>query len=58
LDVIVAEFAEIIRKSYWAQNSTLAGILEEAERISKVFPEDPQVREFVEMARKADQIGK
>jgi len=57
-DVVVAEFAEIMRESYWAQNSTLAGVLEEAERISKALPEDPQVQEFVEMVRKADQIGK
>ena len=53
-DVVVAEFAEIMRESYWAQNSTL----EEAERISKALPEDPQVQEFVEMVRKANQIGK
>ena len=57
-DVVVAEFAEIIRESYWAQNSTLAGVLEEAERISKALPEDPQVQEFVEMVRKANQVGK
>jgi hypothetical protein len=57
-DVVVAEFAEIIRESYWAQNSTLAGVLEEAERISKALPENPQVQEFVEMVRKADQVGK
>jgi len=53
-DVVVAEFAEIMRESYWAQNRTL----EEAERISKALPEDPQVQEFVEMVRKANQIGK
>lgn len=57
-DVVVAEFAEIMRDSYWAQNSTLAGVLEEAKRISKALPEDPQVTEFVEMVRKADQIRK
>ncbi|MCJ7532311.1 MAG: hypothetical protein MUO64_14940, partial [Anaerolineales bacterium] len=57
-DVVVAEFAEIMRESYWAQNSTLAGVLEEAERISKALPEDLQIQEFVEMVRKADQIGK
>ena len=52
------EFAEILRESYWAQNSTLADILEEAERVSKALPEDPQVTEFVEMVRKDNQIGK
>jgi Ca-activated chloride channel family protein len=57
-DVVVAEFAEIMRDSYWAQNSILAGVLEEAKRISKALPEDPQVTEFVEMVRKADQIRK
>jgi Ca-activated chloride channel family protein len=57
-DVVVAEFAEIMQESYWAQNSTLAGVLEEAERISKALPEESQVTEFVEMVRKANQIGK
>jgi len=57
-DVVVAEFAEIMRESYWAQNSTLVGVLEEAERISKALPEESQVTEFVEMVHKAGQIGK
>lgn len=55
-DVIVAEFADILRESYWAQNSTLAGVQEEVERIGRMLADDPDVVEFVEMVRTANMI--
>jgi Ca-activated chloride channel family protein len=54
--VVVAEYAEILRNSYWAQDSTLAGVLEEAERVAELLPGDPDVAEFVELVRRATQI--
>jgi len=55
-DVVVAEYAEILRGSYWAQDSTLGAVLEEAQAVSNLLPEDPDVAEFVELVRTANQI--
>jgi Ca-activated chloride channel family protein len=51
--VVVAEYAEVLRGSYWAQDNTLAGVLEEAERVAELLPEDEDVAEFVELVRQA-----
>jgi len=56
LDVLVAEYAEILRQSYWAQNSSLSGLLEESQRVGRLFPEDRDVTEFVELVQKAASI--
>jgi Ca-activated chloride channel family protein len=52
-DVIVAEYAEILRNSYWAQEESLGGILNQAERISDQLMEDENVSEFLELLRHA-----
>jgi hypothetical protein len=54
---VVAEYAEILRDSYWAEGSTLAGVLEEAERVSHLLPNDPDMNEFVELVRRASRIA-
>lgn len=56
-DVLVAEFAEILRESYWAQDSTLPGMLEDVERVSNLLDEDADIIEFVEIVRRASQLG-
>ncbi len=54
----MAEFAEILCESYWAQgSSSLSGLLEEVERGSRLFAEDADVNEFVEMVRQASRIA-
>jgi Ca-activated chloride channel family protein len=55
--VVVAEYAEILRGSYWAEGSTLAGVLEEAERVGELLAEDADVAEFVELVRQASGIA-
>jgi Ca-activated chloride channel family protein len=55
--VVVAEYAEILRDSYWAEGSTLAGVLEEAERVSRLLPNDADVAEFVDLVRRANRIA-
>ena len=55
-DVVVAEFAEILRESYWAQGTNLSGLLEEVERVSSLMNDDPDVLEFVEMVRRANRL--
>jgi Ca-activated chloride channel family protein len=57
LDVIVAEYAEILRESYWAQRSSLGGVLEVAGRIGAQFADDPDVTEFVELVRRSALIA-
>ena len=54
--VVVAEYAEILRGSYWAQGSTLSNVLEEAYRISDQLPENKDVSEFVDLVRRASEI--
>jgi len=55
--VVVAEYAEVLRDSYWAEGNTLAGVLEEAERVAELVPEDTDMAEFVELVRRAARIG-
>jgi Ca-activated chloride channel family protein len=58
LAVVVAEYAEILRGSYWAEDSTLSAVLEEAEAVSRLLPDDPDVAEFVDLVRKANTIAR
>jgi Ca-activated chloride channel family protein len=51
--VIVAEFAEILKQSYWAEDGSLADVLREAERVSELFHRDEVMQEFVELIRQA-----
>jgi hypothetical protein len=51
--VAVAEYAEILKKSYWAEGSSLAHVYHEAERISEQLPPDEQMSEFMELIRRA-----
>ncbi len=55
--VVVAEYAEVLRESYWAQGSTLAGVLEEARRVARFFPEDDDVAEFVQLVERASTLA-
>jgi Ca-activated chloride channel family protein len=51
--VVVAEYAEILKKSYWAEESSLAHVYHEAERISELLPPDEEMGEFMELIRRA-----
>lgn len=55
--VIVAEYAEVLRESYWAQESSIGAVLAEARRVSEELPYDPDVEEFVELVRKANRLA-
>jgi Ca-activated chloride channel homolog len=54
--VIVAEYAEILKKSYWAQESSLAYVYHEAIRVSELLPWDENMAEFMELIRRASQL--
>lgn len=49
LAATVAEYAEILRESYWAQDGSMEDVLVYAERVRKLLPDDSDVAEFAEM---------
>jgi Ca-activated chloride channel family protein len=58
LAVVVSEFAEVLRESYWAQESSLAGVLNEAERIGSLFEQNQDVAGLVELVESSAQVPK
>ena len=52
-DAVVAEYAEILRESYWAQDGNLEEVRNAARRVSALLPDDPDVAEFVQLAERA-----
>jgi Ca-activated chloride channel family protein len=49
LTAVVAEYAEVLRNSYWAQNNDLNAVSADANRIAEYFPTDPDVQEFAQL---------
>ena len=56
-DVAVAEYAEILRDSYWALGSSLAEVRILAERVSASLPDEPAVSEFLGLLERAERIA-
>jgi Ca-activated chloride channel family protein len=54
--VIVAEYAEILKKSYWAEESSLSDVYHEAVRLSELLPEDELMTEFLDLIRRASHL--
>jgi Ca-activated chloride channel family protein len=46
LDAAVAEFAELLKESYWAQESSFAAVREMADEAANAFREDADIVEF------------
>ena len=53
---VVAEYAEILRDSYWAQDGSLADVVALTQRVSTMLPDDPDVAEFAMLVARAMQI--
>jgi Ca-activated chloride channel family protein len=51
--VVVAEYAEILKSSYWAEESSLSAVYEEAQRIAELFRHDDAMQEFTVLVREA-----
>ena len=51
--VVVAEFAEILKGSYWAEDSSLENVYDEARRIEDDLRRDNDMEEFVDLVKKA-----
>ena len=49
LAAVVAEFAEILRNSYWAQDGSLTQVLAEARRLQDLLESDSDVAEFANL---------
>jgi Ca-activated chloride channel family protein len=50
--VVVAEYAEILKGSYWAEESSMDDVYDEARRIGR-YLEDDAMEEFVDLVREA-----
>ena len=57
LAAVVAEYAEILRESYWAQEGSLAEVAAEAGRMRLLLPQDLDVVEFAALASQAERIA-
>ena len=50
LSAVVAEFAEVLRGSYWAREGSLQAVADEARRVQGLLPESQDVAEFASLA--------
>ena len=56
LSAVVAEYAEILRGSYWAREGSLSQVSNEAWRISDLMRYAPEVAEFASLTEQARQL--
>ena len=56
LAAVVAEYAEVLRQSYWAQGSSLREVAAMAESVAELLPADNDAAEFAELVATAAQI--
>ncbi len=56
LSAVVAEYAEILRDSYWAREGSLEDVVAEAERLRRLLPDDSDVAEFAALTVQAERI--
>jgi Ca-activated chloride channel family protein len=56
LDAAVAEYAEILRNSYWAQDGSLSAVRQLAQQVSAALPDDADVTEFAFLVSQAERI--
>lgn len=57
LDVVVAQYAEVLRRSPWAQGTSLSDLYIRAARLSAQIPDDPDVAEFAGLVGRASEIS-
>ena len=58
LAAAVAEYAEILKKSYWAKDSQMSNVLILIRRVQEELPKDSQVTEFAALVEKAASLAK
>ncbi len=57
LAAVVTEYAEVLRHSYWAKESSLDDVLAQARRVAEYFPEDEDVAEFLQLVERATTLS-
>jgi Ca-activated chloride channel family protein len=57
LAAAVAEYAELLRHSYWSREGSLGAVLELTQAVAAELPNDPDVAEFAELVAQAKQIA-
>jgi Ca-activated chloride channel family protein len=55
--VVVAEYAEILKQSYWAEDGSLDDVYREAQRIYEIMPRERDMEEFVDLVGRALQYS-
>jgi len=55
--VVVAEYAEILKDSYWAEESSLNAVYREAQRIYEIMPRERDMEEFVNLVGQAVRLN-
>ena len=53
LAATVAQYAEVLRRSYWAQHTTLNDVRYHADRVGGILRDDPEVTEFARLVNMA-----
>ena len=53
LSAVVAEFAEVLRGSYWAREGSLQAVAGEARRVQQLLPDSTDVSDFASLAVQA-----
>jgi len=56
LAAAVAEYAEILRQSYWAKGDNLENVASLAQRVKQALPNDADVAEFAQLVSRASQL--
>jgi Ca-activated chloride channel family protein len=57
LSAVVAEYAEILRESFWAKEGSLSDVLDAARELQGSFDEDADVHEFIDLVEHAEEIA-
>ena len=57
LDVVVMQYAEILRRSPWAEGCSLREVARYASRLPELIPNDPDVAEFAQLAARAARMA-
>lgn len=58
LAATVAQYAEILRQSPWAGETTLRELSRYADDVARLLPEDPDVREFADLVARASRLAR
>jgi Ca-activated chloride channel family protein len=57
LAAVVTEYAEVLRHSYWAKDSSLDDVLMQARRVAAYLPDDEDVVEFLQLVERASALS-